>query len=404
MSKRKIVLASVLLLALVVTLVLPALATTNDLIPAAPSTQITRDQYNNFGGVRHTANNSTRAIADGVTFVADNRNLNLWYIHVTANVEGTIQVAYQISNRHFARTVNIFGPGRYIIGDSRGSNGLNEIRLGGFVGAPVCTGPDYVPVRVTWCADENHPFLITPHNIRAKVYVDSDPQPRIIERCEDNDGYILVPVGAQVTVMPLLPVLYGTNGLPAFRVMESYSVEGLRIFAYLNSRNNPFGVEMGYLVVYAGIYTPITRTATEDGLRVHYVFEQMAWQETRFTVGCPVTGVGHGYQWGGRLITRGEVPLYGTWFWQHDLLTTLFVLPVQDVWWWNGAHERMLELVAPLQAQVQEYNYYADEYAFVDASAPYVWYDYTAYEYVYSPGWYDEAPSQYVYVPYYWYY
>ena len=150
MKKRKIIITGVLLIALTLTLILPALANPNALIPAESSTQITRDQYNQFGGVRHTSNNSTRAIADSVTFVADNRNLNLWYIHVTADLEGTIEVAYQISNRHFARTVNINGPGRYIIGDSRGQNGLNEIKLGAFVPAPVEPGPGCVPGCPGW--------------------------------------------------------------------------------------------------------------------------------------------------------------------------------------------------------------------------------------------------------------
>jgi len=101
-------------------------------IEPSASTRITRDEYNNFGGVRHTSNNATRQIAEGITFVADNNNLNRWYIHVTADVSGSITVAYQISNQHYMRTIEIFGAGRYIIGDSRGQRGLNEIRLGAF--------------------------------------------------------------------------------------------------------------------------------------------------------------------------------------------------------------------------------------------------------------------------------
>ena len=107
-----------------------------------PSVSITRDQYNAFGGTRHTSNNDTRSLGEGITFVADNRNFNEWYIRVTADIAGTIEVAYQISNRHYARTIEINGPGRYIIGDSRGPNGLNEIRLGGFISTYIPTPPD----------------------------------------------------------------------------------------------------------------------------------------------------------------------------------------------------------------------------------------------------------------------
>ena len=149
MTTRKKVLTVVLIFVVALTLVLPTLANPGNFIPAEHSTQITRDEYRQFGGVRHTANNSTRVIADNITFVADNNRNLLWYIHVTADIEGTIGVAYQISNRHFARTVNINGPGRYIIGNSRGQNGLNEIKFGSFVPAPV-EPPVPVPVFVTF--------------------------------------------------------------------------------------------------------------------------------------------------------------------------------------------------------------------------------------------------------------
>ena len=138
------------LLALVLVMVvtsLPAIpivaqgGATEPIIEASPSTPITREQYNAFGGTRHTANNATRSLGEGITFVADNNNLISWHIHVTANLTGTIDVAYQIGSNHFARTIQIQGPGRYIIGDSRGRDGLNEIRLGTFVSAGEPNGP-----------------------------------------------------------------------------------------------------------------------------------------------------------------------------------------------------------------------------------------------------------------------
>jgi len=104
-------------------------------IVASTSTPITRDEYNAFGGVRHTSNNATREIANDVTFVADNNIHIQWYIRVDADISGQIEVAYQISNQHFRRTIEIAGAGRYVIGDSRGQRGLNEIRLGEFMSA-----------------------------------------------------------------------------------------------------------------------------------------------------------------------------------------------------------------------------------------------------------------------------
>jgi len=66
------------------------------IIEASSSELITRDQYRDFGGIRHTSNNATLQLEEGITFVADNRDLLKWYIHVTADLSGTIDVAYQI--------------------------------------------------------------------------------------------------------------------------------------------------------------------------------------------------------------------------------------------------------------------------------------------------------------------
>jgi len=99
-----------------------------------PSVPITRDEYRNFAGTRHTSNNSTRQIATGVVFVADNNVHNQWYIRVDSDgISGSITVAYQIGSNHYMRTIEISGAGRYVIGDSRGANGLNEITLGAFM-------------------------------------------------------------------------------------------------------------------------------------------------------------------------------------------------------------------------------------------------------------------------------
>ena len=148
----------------------PIFAQAGDTVPiieAGPSSRITREQYNAFGGIRHTSNNATRSLGDGITFVADNNNLISWYIHVTANLTGTIDIAYQIGSNHFARTIQIQGQGRYIIGDSRGRDGLNEIRLGTFVSADVPTPtpspiptPTPEPTPSPNGSGENGPFAL----------------------------------------------------------------------------------------------------------------------------------------------------------------------------------------------------------------------------------------------------
>lgn len=137
-----LILASVMMLSInLPTFALPA-------IGPNPSTLITRDEYRDFEGTRHTANNATRLIADGVTLVADNNIYLQWYIRVDSDTTtGSITVAYQISNRHYMRTIEISGAGRYVIGDSRGRDGLNEIKLGEFVSAtmPDPSDPDPLP-------------------------------------------------------------------------------------------------------------------------------------------------------------------------------------------------------------------------------------------------------------------
>ena len=98
--------------------------------PPAVSVAITREQYSAFPGVRHTSNNAVRPLGGGVYFIADNNVHIEWYIRITGSWTGTMEVAYQVGSRHYMRTLVITGPGRYVIGPSRGPNGLNEIKLG----------------------------------------------------------------------------------------------------------------------------------------------------------------------------------------------------------------------------------------------------------------------------------
>jgi len=121
------------LLAFIMILGLGTTAFAMPLVAAETSTPITSEQFENFGFTLHTSNNTTVPLRDGMTLVADNRIHDSWYIHVTDDLMGEIEIAYRIGSRFFTRTITIDGSGRYIIGDSRGSNGLTGVRVGEFV-------------------------------------------------------------------------------------------------------------------------------------------------------------------------------------------------------------------------------------------------------------------------------
>ena len=121
-----------------------------------------KNGYNKFVGTEITANNSAK-VFDNFSFIADNKTLNAWYINVTKDISGTLEVAYKVGSAYYVVKFDIGGPGKYWIGDSKGSNGVNMVKIGAFeqVVTPVNYivtydwggGPDYLfhprPVRVT---------------------------------------------------------------------------------------------------------------------------------------------------------------------------------------------------------------------------------------------------------------
>ncbi|MCL1981531.1 MAG: hypothetical protein FWG53_00360 [Clostridiales bacterium] len=127
-------------LALVLTMVLafavPVMAAaTSDFIGGTVVT-IDKNGYNNFDGREITANNSTTVFKD-FSFIADNKTLNAWYIDVTDDISGTLEVAYKVSSAYYVVTFDIDGPGKYWIADSKGSNGANMVKVGAFKEAEV---------------------------------------------------------------------------------------------------------------------------------------------------------------------------------------------------------------------------------------------------------------------------
>jgi len=156
---RKII-SLALAVALAFALVIPAAAAVASTAPAADfinGTVVTTDKngYKNFDGKEITANNST-FVFDKFTFVADNKVLNAWYIDVTDDISGTLEVAYKIGSAYYIVTFDINGPGKYWIADSKGANGANSVKIGAFTE----TGEEedelfVMDIAIVWGSNDN---------------------------------------------------------------------------------------------------------------------------------------------------------------------------------------------------------------------------------------------------------
>jgi hypothetical protein len=146
----KKLLSLALVLTMVLVLAVPALA------EAAPAgfvsgTVVTIDKkgYDSFDGMEITANNST-TVFDNFSFVADNKALNAWYINVTDDINGTLEVAYKVGSSYYIVTFDIAGAGKYFIADSKGSNGANMAKIGDF-GTHVCEWGEWEVTKEADC-------------------------------------------------------------------------------------------------------------------------------------------------------------------------------------------------------------------------------------------------------------
>ena len=118
---------------LVVMALIFAIAVTT--IAAADVTKTDKKGYDAFPGKEYSANNSSWVVADGIKLVSDNKtkNAEYWYFDVFEDLEGTIEVAYKISSNYYIATFEIDGKDKYIIGDAKGGNGINMVKVGEFV-------------------------------------------------------------------------------------------------------------------------------------------------------------------------------------------------------------------------------------------------------------------------------
>jgi len=134
--KEEFIMRKFLLLALALTLVLtlaaPVMAAAPNGFVGGTVVAIDKNGYGSFDGTEITSNNCVKQF-DNFSFVADNKALNAWYIDVTEDISGTLEVAYKISSNYFVVTFDIDGPGKYWIADSKGSSGANMAKVGAFV-------------------------------------------------------------------------------------------------------------------------------------------------------------------------------------------------------------------------------------------------------------------------------
>jgi rubredoxin len=131
MKKRKL-LSLVLALTMMLAFAVPASAAATAAFVNGTVSVIDKSGYDSFDGKEVTANNSS-TVFDSFSFIADNKTLNAWYIDVTDDISGTLEVAYKVGSSYYIVKFDIDGAGKYWIADSKGSNGANMVKIGKFV-------------------------------------------------------------------------------------------------------------------------------------------------------------------------------------------------------------------------------------------------------------------------------
>ena len=135
-----------LVFAIVLAFAVPAMAAAPNGFITGDVTQIEKKGYDSFAGKEITSNNSVTQF-DDFNFVADNKTFNAWYIDVLDDLSGTLEVAYKSSSNYYTVVFDVDGAGKYWIGDSKGSNGTNMVKVGVFTVhihgyTPVITPPE----------------------------------------------------------------------------------------------------------------------------------------------------------------------------------------------------------------------------------------------------------------------
>jgi len=144
-----------LLLTMVLALAVPAMAAAPADFTTGTIATIDKKGYDSFDGKEFTSNNSV-AQFDNFKFVADNKTFNAWYIDVTNDILGTLDVAYKVGNAYYVVTFAIDGPGKYFIADSRGSTGANMVKIGTFNATPIHVHDYAKEVALPTCTEQGY--------------------------------------------------------------------------------------------------------------------------------------------------------------------------------------------------------------------------------------------------------
>lgn len=141
----KKVIATILSLALALAVAVPAIANIPNGFEDGERIQISKTIYDEFAATKESANNKiVKNVGDvaGIDFVCSNKEG--WYLNVTDELDGTIEVAYKIGSEYFTVAFKIDGTGMFYVGDGSGKNGINHAKVGEFVEKV----PDTTPVTV----------------------------------------------------------------------------------------------------------------------------------------------------------------------------------------------------------------------------------------------------------------
>ena len=162
--------------------------------------QIDKKTYDAIPAGEFSSNNGSVKVEGLGVFFSDNVTLNSWYLDVADYVKGSIDIAYKISSRYFIVEFDIYGPGIYRVGDSKGSNEINMVKIGVF--NEVENIPPETPV-ITKTPSDDVILVGTPITITAEA-IDPDGdeleyiwEGRIDETAEYPLGWHVVKVTAR---------------------------------------------------------------------------------------------------------------------------------------------------------------------------------------------------------------
>jgi hypothetical protein len=115
--------------------------------PAFTASNIGKSAYDAFGGKAYTANNNTVVLDADYGIELQTNSQSGWYIVVTKDTAGKLDIAYKIGSDYFLRTIEIDSNKNtsYRIGDGSGKDGLNQVKIGGFVPLAVKPAPETGP-------------------------------------------------------------------------------------------------------------------------------------------------------------------------------------------------------------------------------------------------------------------